>query len=97
MTTTPRSTTARGYGTAHQAERARWAPIVEAGGAQCTAPICLEPDRTIAPDDEWDLGHNDDRTGWRGPEHPRCNRAEGGRNGAAAANAKRKTTVREPW
>lgn len=86
------STTARGYGTTHQAERRRWQPIVDAGDAICWR--CQQP---IAPDADWDLGHNDERTGYIGPEHPTCNRSAGGRNGAAAANANRQTTSREPW
>ncbi len=84
------TTTERGYDTRHQAERERWRPTVEAGHASCAR--CNEP---IAPDQPWDLGHTDDRTGWTGPECVPCNRAAGGRNGAAATNAKRSMTIRE--
>lgn len=85
-----RSTTERGYGTEHQAERERWRPIVETGQASCAR--CGE---RIAPDAPWDLGHTDDRTGYHGPECRSCNRSAGGRNGAAATNASRSMTVRE--
>lgn len=87
-----RTTTQRGYGQAHQAERKRWAPIVQAGNAVCAR--CQKP---LAPDEPYDLGHSDDRTAYNGPEHVTCNRSAGGRNGAKAANAKRQTTTREPW
>lgn len=71
------STTARGYGHKHQRERRRWVPIVKAGEAYCWR--CGGP---ILPDSEWDLGHDDDdRSVYRGPEHPKCNRAAGARKG----------------
>ena len=74
--TSNRTTTQRGYGVDHQRERARWQRIVETGEASCWR--CKLP---IGPTDPWDLGHDDhDRTRYRGPEHPHCNRAEGGRN-----------------
>ena len=69
------TTTQRGYGSAHQAERKRWEPIVKAGRASCWR--CTEP---ITPDADWDLGHDDhDRSKYMGPEHPACNRATAGR------------------
>ncbi len=67
-----RSTTARGYGADHQAERRRLKPKVERGEIDCTR--CGEP---IEPGEPWDLGHTDDRTGWTGPEHAACNRRDG--------------------
>lgn len=79
------SSHARGYGVAHQAERARWAPKVDAGQVDCAR--CGEP---IIPGRPWDLGHDDnDRSVYQGPEHRHCNREAGGRNGAAVSNAKR--------
>lgn len=74
----PGTTTQRGYGAEHQAERERWRPTVEAGQATCHATRCLERTRAIAPDAEWHLGHNPERTRWTGPEHARCNTSEGG-------------------
>ena len=65
------TTTARGYGTAHQQLRARllaqWTPGDPC--ARCGKPMWKR--------DRIDLGHTDDRTGYRGLEHDTCNR--GGR------------------
>lgn len=77
-------TAARGYGAGHQAERERWRPKVDAGITDCAS--CGQP---IEPGRPWDLGHNEDRTGWTGPEHTHCNRRAGGRNGAKVSNAMR--------
>lgn len=78
----------RGYGRGHKAERARWAPQVDAGRVDCAR--CHEP---IEPGRPWDLGHTDDRTGWTGPEHRSCNRVAGARNAATVTNAIRKPGV----
>lgn len=59
----------RGYDTAHTKERERWAPLVHRGLVTCTR--C---GRRITPPQPWDLGHNDQRTAWTGPEHATCNR-----------------------
>ncbi len=56
------------YGSAFKKARAYWAVRVELGGVLCLNPECRMPSREIAPDDNWDLGH-DDRGGLRGPEH----------------------------
>lgn len=72
------STTARGYGAAHKAERKRLEPIVARGGV-----TCAKCGQLIEPGEPWDLGHTDDRTGWTGPEHRDCNRADGARRGNA--------------
>lgn len=83
-------TRARGYGSDHDRERRRWAPRVDAGLVDCTR--CHEP---IEPGRPWDLGHNEQRTGWSGPEHSRCNRKAGGVNGALVTNASRRPAVRQ--
>jgi len=68
-------TAARGYGPGHKLERERWRPKVEAGGVECWR--CHEP---IDPSGPWDLGHDDnDRSKYKGPEHPVCNRRTNGR------------------
>jgi hypothetical protein len=74
---------ARGYGLHHKRERERWRRFVDAGHATCAAVVCLEPTRHIQPGTPWDLDHTDDRSGYRGPTHARCNRSAGGRTTAA--------------
>jgi hypothetical protein len=74
----PGYTAAAGYGSSHQRLRAEWAPLVEAGGVECAAPVCVMPERLIGAGQAWDLGHLPDRSGYRGPEHERCNRVEAG-------------------
>jgi hypothetical protein len=69
------TTTQRGYGAAHQSLRERWRPAVEAGEVDCAR--C---GKRIGPGEEWDLGHDDNRAEYNGPEHAReCNRAAAGR------------------
>lgn len=75
------TTAQRGYAGPHQKLRAQWKPIVDAGDASCHAIICLMPTRWIAPGTRWHLGHTPDRSAWTGPEHERCNEADGARRG----------------
>jgi hypothetical protein len=70
------SPAARGYDHRHRRLRGRWAPKVAAGIVDCAR--CGLP---ILPGQPWDLGHQDDRRLWSGPEHQHCNRSAGGRNG----------------
>lgn len=88
-----RSTSERGYDTAHQRRRAQEAPRVATGtvrcgrGAQCERAELVAGvlvGGLIAPDEPWDLGHTEDRTGYSGPEHRHCNRAAGARNGGVS-------------
>lgn len=66
----------RGYDAEHQRKRRISAAMVAAGRGQCWR--CGLP---IAPGEAFDLGHDDhDRTKYRGPEHPYCNRSAGGRS-----------------
>jgi hypothetical protein len=59
------------YGSHHKKVRRRYALQVKAGKATCWR--CGLP---IAPDEPWDLGHDDDNpSSHRGPEHRACNRA----------------------
>lgn len=67
------STTARGYGTAHQKLRKRWVPKVAAGTVSC-----WRCGQRLNPLEDWDLGHDDlDRSITRGPECIPCNRGHG--------------------
>jgi len=69
----------KGYGARHRSLRQRFARLVRSGQARCVR--CGLP---IAPNELWDLGHDDlDRSAWTGPEHRRCDR------GAAAARMNR--------
>lgn len=65
----------RGYDYRHQRIRKQLEPIVKSGQANCWR--CGYP---IKRDEDWDLGHADERNAdgsrdYRGPEHVRCNRA----------------------
>lgn len=57
------------YQRAHRRLRAQWAPQVATGGVTCWR--CGHP---IGAREPWDLGHDDDPTYYRGPEHAACNR-----------------------
>jgi hypothetical protein len=85
-------TTQRGYGSDHQRERARLAPLVAAGLARCMQPVCVMPSRCILPTQRWALGHTEDRTAWLGPVHAKCNQVDGARRGGRAALAQRRST-----
>ena len=82
------TTNERGYDLAHKQLRAQWQLVIDAGDGWCHASICFYPSRHIEPGSPWDLGHTPDRTAWTGPEHPRCNRSEGGRRGREAQRHK---------
>lgn len=71
-------TTARGYGTEHQQERAAWLPLVEAGDVVCrraAAGLCVEAaPHLLLPGQPWHLGHPDAACpAPKAPEHVRCN------------------------
>jgi len=88
LLTMPRNgnTTQRGYGSAHQALRARIAGQVKAGAA-----VCWRCGQLIQPGQPWDLGHTEgDRGSYAGPEHRWCNRAAGARNANQARRARRR-------
>jgi hypothetical protein len=78
------TTSARGYGWAHQKLRERWKRVVDAGGA-----VCARCGRPIVPGTPWDLGHVDGsaKALYSGPEHRKCNRG--------ARPAKRRQSF--PW
>ena len=75
------------YGPAHQAERKRLTPIVEAGNAYCAEPVCVMSSRWIAPGSKWTLCHDTTGTQWIGPGHQRCNQREAAVRGNRARSA----------
>jgi hypothetical protein len=91
-----KSTTERGYGYAHQRERLRLTPIVNAGLANCAQPICIHSDRWIRPGTRWALGHNDSRTAWIGPVHADCNQLDGASKGGRLIAARKHGTNYQP-
>jgi len=68
------TSTQRGYGTKHINERAKWARIIARTPVSCAR--CHGP---ITSADEWQLDHNDDRTGYLGPSHKGCNLSAAGK------------------
>jgi hypothetical protein len=94
------SSSERGYGTEHKAERERWRPVVDRGDAYCAEIVCLEENdgagRWIEPGTEWHLAHAEGQIGYRGPAHARCNISEGSRR-MHAARAKDKRLSRTRW
>jgi hypothetical protein len=85
------TTTQKGYGAAHQKERAKWKPVVDAGLAYCRQPVCLHRTRWIPPGTAWALGHTDDRGSYLGPVHADCNQRDGARRGALIGNRRQRT------
>lgn len=64
------TTTERGYGARHQAERRRYEAVMRRQGG-----VCARCGRWILPGAPWDLGHDPyDRSRYLGPMHQRCNR-----------------------
>ncbi|MCU1418742.1 MAG: hypothetical protein JWP32_2916 [Schumannella sp.] len=84
-----KSTTQRGYGYAHQKERRRLTPTVNAGRAYCAQPVCIHADRWIRPGTPWALGHNNNRTAWIGPVHADCNQLDGASRGGKEIAARK--------
>lgn len=69
----------RGYDNEHRRQRAFVAATIAQGVAHCAR--CHQP---ITPTDAWALDHTDDRNGYLGPSHKRCNDEAGGRLAQAA-------------
>jgi len=76
----------RGYGRQHQKLRELLLPA--AYGTPCWR--CGE---LMLPDQDLDLGHREDRNGYAGMEHAKCNRGAGGRKGGRN-RVKRDVTIR---
>jgi hypothetical protein len=81
------TTTERGYGSDHQRLRKQWARVVSDGKASCAR--C---GRSIVPGTQWHLGHTDDRSGYTGPEHARCNTRDGAQRGNRMRAVRRRVT-----
>jgi hypothetical protein len=64
----PGYTTRNGWGHMHQQRRRQLEPLVRSGAATCVR--CGQP---IQPHEPFHLDHDDDRTGYRGASHARCN------------------------
>lgn len=65
----------RGYGPTFVRTRKEWQPRVATG-----LVVCWRCGELIAPDEPFDLGHDDDdREIIRGPEHQLCNRRAAGK------------------
>jgi hypothetical protein len=60
-------------GTAHKQLRAQYAALLKQRGSL----PCCRCGQPIVHGEPWDLDHDDDRQGWRGPAHRRCNRRAG--------------------
>ena len=91
------STTARGYGREHQAERERRLAAYKQGDpcAHCGAPITWWPVSVARR--YLDLPHTADRSGYLpGLAHRYCNRRDGQRVTTAILNARRGKVTR-PW
>lgn len=64
----------RGYGRQHDRLRATW----ELKILQCDVK-CARCSQLVLPGMKWHLDHTDDRTGYLGPSHERCNTSAGGK------------------
>lgn len=78
----------RKYGARHKARRALLVPLVAAGVFDCWR--CGEP---IGPGEAWHLGHSDDGSHYKGPEHAHCNCEAAARYG----NAVRRVVPSRAW
>lgn len=69
------TSTERGYGADHQAEKRRGEALIEAGALVlcCRCPEPILPGQRFSPD------HTDDRAGYRGFSHEQCNLSAAGK------------------
>jgi len=80
-----KSRESRGYGAHHRRLRERYRLLIDGGAVVI---LCARCRRRILPGEAFDLGHVDgDKSRYAGPEHRRCNRLAGGKQGAAVTNA----------
>jgi hypothetical protein len=78
----------RGYGTAHERERRKWARVVACGNGVCCR--CGEPIPAGTASAGWHLDHTDDRLGYRGIAHASCNLKAGASLGGRRRARQRK-------
>jgi hypothetical protein len=64
----------RGYDQTHVKLRANWKRKVDRCEVKCAR--CRQ---LILPGETWHLDHTDDRAGYLGPSHERCNTSAGGK------------------
>lgn len=74
------TTTERGYGYAHQQERARWQQLIDRAHLDGWGVDCVRCGEAVTGD--WHLDHNEDRSGYLGPAHATCNLSAAGKAGA---------------
>jgi hypothetical protein len=72
----------RGYDAVHRKTRVQWSRIIDAGNG-----YCCRCGAHIPPGSAWHLDHTDDRQGYLGPSHTRCNVSAAARKGSAIAKA----------
>jgi hypothetical protein len=74
----PGRTVGAGYGEDHRRLRKKFDRQIKVGWM----PPCARCGKAIYPGQEWHLDHSDDRSGWLGPSHARCNLEAAGRKGS---------------
>ena len=83
----------RGYGADHKKERAKWVLYCNGVWSKGGQVFCWRCGGDIQPYSKWELGHDDnDRTQYKGPEHPSCNR----RGASAKAHSNRRKNDPKP-
>ena len=83
-----KTTTARGYGAAHQRARRDALKALQDGDP------CSRCGRPMYRGQDLDLDHTDDRTGYRGLAHRRCNQIAGAKKGGRITARRRHPTAR---
>lgn len=84
-------TTESGYGWQHQQIRRALLAMLEPGTPCCRCGLPMYTTQSL------DLDHNDDRTGYNGFAHSRCNRSAGGRKGRGLPAKPPPTRTSQEW
>ena len=69
------------------------APVVEAGQAWCSEPVCVMRTRWIPPGTPWHLSHDPSGAVLLGPSHMRCNLSEAAKRGNRARSRRRRRGI----